>query len=204
MQGAGWPPREGPECPQRAGAVSGADRGCLGCPQDACAPPGRQVWKPRPGLSSWRGQVLAGRISPAAGSWTGRAGLGKAVQVSDAQRSPQVGEVAGRAEGRGASQVGCGRREHHTRPWFSVSGSRQVVLGSLSLGRSERPCAPCEGFCWEPMRTWTGEGLLGVPSPVLCPDTCLGGRSTPTQQDFPYPLPLKQPAAQHSKIFAAF
>lgn len=61
------------------------------------------------------------------------------------------GELAGQ-RGEGPFQSGCraegdtGRGEHVLR-WFSVSGSPQLVLGDMSLRRSERPYVPCEGFC---------------------------------------------------------
>lgn len=61
------------------------------------------------------------------------------------------GEPAGQ-RGEGPFQLRCwaegdtGWGEHVLR-WFSVSGSHQRVLGDMSLGRSERPYVPCEGFC---------------------------------------------------------
>lgn len=47
----------------------------------------------------------------------------------------------------------------------------------------------------EPVKDLDSEGLLWVRSPVLCPDTFSGGRSTPTQQRLPSTLPPKQLAA---------
>lgn len=79
--------------------------------------------------------------------------MGKPVQVSVAPRRLHVGEGAGGAKGRGAVSVGTpgggGHRagEAPRAPWFRVSGSHQLVLGSRSLRRSERPRVPAEGFC---------------------------------------------------------